>query len=353
MKNLYVLSLLIVIAGTISAQSYNNPESAVYDPVNDQYLISNAGNGTIVAADVNSHSLSNFITTGLNTPKGMTVANGNLYVADVNQVHIISLSSGSITQSVSITDAQQLDDLTANPNGDSLFITDIQADKIFYMTANGANGILSEAGSLDAPNGILFDNDNQLLGVSFISNSPIEEIDRDDGIVSFSMGTALSELDGLTQAPGGTYYVSSWDLDVVLQFPSKYSPPSATDVAVSNVTDPADIYYDSQYDVLIVPEYSANNVKFIDASVLGIDQTKEEEITIYPIPAKEQTTIHIPDKYLNQQYQATIYTLSGQKVQEYSLTQSAITISDLPAATYLVQFQLGDVVKTMKIVFAE
>ncbi|MFW6224596.1 MAG: hypothetical protein ACOC4R_02930, partial [Bacteroidota bacterium] len=264
MKKLYSLFLIIFVSTSLQSQSYSNPESAAYDHVNDQYLISNAGNGTIVAVDVNTHSVSDFVTSGLNSPKGMCVNNNMLYVTDVTKIHIIDLNTGAISQTVTITDAQQLNDITTS--GDTMYMTDMAANKIFFMTSTGAsNGLLSDSWSLDRPNGIFVDASNQLIVVSFKSHSSLQIINRANGTIDFEIGTSISDMDGLTQNPAGTYYVSSWDDDRVYHFSSITDPPSASDVAVASVDDPADIYYCAQYDKLIVPLFNDNMVNIYDA----------------------------------------------------------------------------------------
>ncbi|MCF8218818.1 MAG: T9SS type A sorting domain-containing protein [Bacteroidales bacterium] len=352
MKKLYFILSLIFISGMLSAQNYNNPESAVYDHVNDQYLISNAGNGTIVAADVNSYSLSSFISSGLTSPKGMCIANDMLYVTDETQVHAISLSSGSISQSIPITGAQGLNDITTN--GDTLFISDMQGNKIFYLTIGTySSDILSEANALDSPNGILFDQNGDLVVVSFVSYSPLQIVDRVDGYMAFSMGTGISNMDGITQDASGSYYISSWDEDAVFQFNSLSSPPSNSDIVVANTSDPADIYYDTQYDVLIVPEFNNNNVKFIEANSLGVNQQNKEKIKVYPVPGDKNVSVTIPGRYLNKNYSAKIFTTSGKLVQERELTKSEMQISGLAAGSYIIEFKLGQETKTDKFIITD
>lgn len=352
MKKLYFILALIFISSTLAAQSYNNPESAVYDHVNDQYLISNTGSGTIVAADVNSHSLSNFITSGLNSPKGMCVENDMLYVADQTQVHAIDLNSGSISQSISIQDAQGLNDITSN--GDTLFISDMKADKIFSLTVNGYDDdLLSEANALDSPNGVLINQNGELVVVSFVSNAPLETINRPDGYISFSMGTGISDMDGITQDASGTYYLSSWDADAVFKFTSLSSPPTTNEIVVANTSDPADIFYDDQYDVLIIPEFNKNNVKFISAGSFGIDQNNKEKINVYPVPGDKNVTVNIPERYLNKDYTAQIYTTSGKLVQKQKLTETEMKITGLTPGTYIINFKLGQATKTQKFIITD
>ncbi|MFW6019782.1 MAG: T9SS type A sorting domain-containing protein [Bacteroidales bacterium] len=352
MKKLYFIFSLILISGTLTAQSYDNPESAVYDHINDQYLISNAGNGTIVAADVSSYSLSSFISSGLTSPKGMCIANDMLYVTDETQVHAISLNNGSISQSISISGAQGLNDITTN--GDTLFISDMQADKIFYLTISGySDDVLSEASALDSPNGILFDQNGDLVLVSFTSSASFQIVNRVDGYMEFSMGTGISDMDGITQDASGTYYLSSWDEDAVFAFNSLSSPPTVDDIVVANTSDPADIYYDDEYDVLIIPEFNNNDVKFIEANSLGVKQNNKEQIRVYPVPGDKNVTINIPDRYLNKEHTAQIFTTAGKLVQKKELTKTEMEISGLAAGTYIIEFKLGEETKTEKFIITD
>lgn len=352
MKKLSTLIFLFLLSLSLLAQSYDSPESAVYDPVNNQYLISNATGGTIVAADVNSHSLSAFISSGLNSPKGMFVTNNMLYVTDVNKVHIINLSSGSISQSVTITDAQHLNDITGN--SDTVFMTDMQASKVFYMTTNGAgNGLVSDSWSLDTPNGILLDANNDLIVVSFVSNSPLQKIQRTSGTVIFEMGTAISDMDGITQDASGTYYVSSWNSDAVYHFSSVMSPPTSGDKAVKTANDPADIYYDDQNDVLVVPLFTDNNVLFIDANTLGVEEPTKDEINAYPTPGKHTVYFNIPDEHIKPANQMKVFTMDGKLLETKPLDKSKMEVSGLPAGTYIVKFKLENDVRTERIIISE
>lgn len=356
MKKLCFFFLMVFISGALIAQSYDNPEGAIYDHVNDQYLISNSGSGSILAADPGTYDLSNYISSGLNTPKGMCISGDNLYVADGNQVHIIDLNSSSISQSVTFSNAQELADATAN--NDSVFITDVQADLIFYMSTNGSDtSILSNSWSLNKPNGILLDANNKLLVVSFKSNAPFQIINRDDGTVD-ETGTGIDNFFGLTQSANGDYYLSAWHQGAVYTFTDVNSPPLYHDnanIAVSGAicNEPSFIYFCDQNDLLIVPCGSDDEVHFFDAATLGIDNHSKERIVASPNPGAKTVNIRIPERYINPENYADVYSLQGNHIKRFKLDRSQIRIKGLPAASYIVKFELGTETQTQKIIITE
>ncbi|MBK7297262.1 MAG: hypothetical protein IPI91_11730 [Flavobacteriales bacterium] len=51
MRQLFTLSFATLVALSLNAQSLTSPESVEYDPAYNRYLVSNSGDGTIVARD--------------------------------------------------------------------------------------------------------------------------------------------------------------------------------------------------------------------------------------------------------------------------------------------------------------
>lgn len=351
MQKIITILSFVLIPGLLFAQSYDKPESAVYDPVNDQYLISNKGSGEILAADKTTHNLSNYITSGLDKPQGMCIENNKLYVADVDQVHIIDLNSDSVSQSVSIPNSTALNDVTSD--GDSILISDRQEDKIFSMSTDGSGtGVTCSSWSLDKPNGILYDSNGDLLVVSFVDNSPIQKINRASATVGFQKGTQLSKLDGLTQDPSGTYYVSSWASDAVYEFQDTLNTPTPSDKVVTGVVDPADIYYDGQHDVLVVPNFTDNSVDFIDKNAFGVDENRKEAINIYPNPTDKNVYIEIPNQYINNESMGMLYSTDGRLVRNFKLEEN-YTLSELTPGIYILQLELAEKTNTQKVIITE
>ena len=109
--NFKFLSILLlfcnIIVYTTLAQSYFSPESAVFDQTNNRYIISNAGTGmtggNLVAIDRNTLAVSNYVTTGLNSPKGLCIIGDSLYTTNVDNIKVINFFSNSKFAEIFIT----------------------------------------------------------------------------------------------------------------------------------------------------------------------------------------------------------------------------------------------------------
>ena len=74
--------ITLLVTNIIFAQAYNIPRSAVYDAANDRYLISNMGDGDIIAAPrLNPENLSFFNQGAAASIRGMTIVDNVLYAA--------------------------------------------------------------------------------------------------------------------------------------------------------------------------------------------------------------------------------------------------------------------------------
>ncbi len=345
MKKLNLAFLIVTMAsGFVFSQSYDFPESVVYDHVNGQYLVSNSGNGTIVASDLNNN-LSDFISSGLNSPKDMHIGGNSLFVTDGNDVHIIDLSSATITQTVTVIGAQELTGITGN--SDSLFVVDFQGDKIYYVSTDGTEqDLLSDSWTLDHCYSILLDHMNRLIVISNRPNSAMQFIKRDDGTVDFNMGTGLSNLSGIVQSAANDYYMATQSKDAVYRFTDPTNPPLYHDdaevvVAEGFCSDPGFIYFCDVNNVLAVPSGPDNTVHFISADHLSVNEPMKDEVVIAPNPGGENVTIHVPAAYVQEGNYAEVYTLAGQRVHTLALTQDEVHLSGLPAGVYMVRFTIN------------
>ncbi|MCG8698473.1 MAG: hypothetical protein MI922_10500, partial [Bacteroidales bacterium] len=93
MKTL-ITTVLISLAFVINAQSYNQPESMVFDANNDRYFVSNKKGNTIVI--LKDGKLTDFVTTGLNGPKGLLIHDNTLITINNTFVAGYKLSDGSL-----------------------------------------------------------------------------------------------------------------------------------------------------------------------------------------------------------------------------------------------------------------
>lgn len=206
--SLMIVSLLLpLLVG--AAIDYNNPESVVYDAANDQYLVSNKGDGSIIArspADV----LSYFSQGASSSIRGLTIMNNTLYAAGDEGVMAFDLSNGQKTSTIAITERDFLNDITSDVAG-NLYVSDnariYKVDPITktystVITTDGANGLLFD----EANNRLLFTDE----GPVGFDGSYISAIDMVTTNVTNLVSHTFKWLDGLTRDGDGNYYVSSW-----------------------------------------------------------------------------------------------------------------------------------------------
>lgn len=208
-----IIALFVSMSTTnfVFAQTYNGPESAIYDPTGDQWLISNWNDGKIIAR-ANDGSLTYFNQDASIASAGMAIVGNTLYVAgqksDGSQALFgIDMTTGAVINTTVFVNGFS-SDVTADAAG-NVYVSDL--DKIYQVDpAAQTYSTIYNGGSL---NGVLFDDaNNRLLFTddSPISGSQIMALDMTTMTASVLVATTFGGLDGLTVDQNGNYYVSSW-----------------------------------------------------------------------------------------------------------------------------------------------
>ena len=275
---------------------FASPESALYDPVADLYLISNV-NGGLMDADGNGF-ISRLAPDGtvmdlkwiaggtsnvtLDAPKGMALVGDTLFVADVNVVRSFDRKSGQPLGKVAIVSASFLNDVAAAPDN-TLYVSDSGfanvkglsvpqkngADTIYTLDARGVVGVLVKGAELGQPNGLLADAEGvwvanlagQILRVSKQGQQKV-------------VATLPPGLDGLALTEAGKLIVSSWQTSTVYAGspPGFAAPggvsapggdaasPGAFEPAIADLESPGDLTYDPKRHQLVVPLFKQNAV---------------------------------------------------------------------------------------------
>jgi hypothetical protein len=283
----FISILFSIISVNILAQSFNSPESAVYDPSSGRYLISNAGTGTtggsIVAYDPVSQVISSYVETGVNSPKGLCLVNDTLFVTDVTSVKGFNVATGNNVFDVSIATSNFLNDITADDH--NLYLSDNGSSRIYVLNRfNQESYVLIQSPLVTSPNGLYYDAaNNRLIAVSFvISNSPVLSIDVVTGLVDTITDTSLGQLDGLTMDNDGNYYVSSWSSNSVYRFDHAFAN---TPVEIATGYDgPADIYFNTYRSEIAVPNWNSSTLEFIPVVNSIVNNSNPYSIKLYPNP---------------------------------------------------------------------
>ena len=261
---------------------FQTPESVAYDDQNDRYLVSNI-NGNPGEADNNGYIslvspdgkiiLEKFIAGGVNkvqlsAPKGTAIANGNLYVSDINAVRIFDLKTGAPKGEVKIPGATFLNDVDADASG-KVYVSDTGVkvgakgpeptgtDAIYVFDKSNKVKTLVKDKSLEKPNGVYAGDKSGLWVVTF--GAPhLYRLD-DKGKKQDETTIPAGQLDGIIKN-GDDIYVSSWETSSVY----KGKVGGTWTVVIPNVKAPADIGLDTKRKRILVPLFLDNAIEAYD-----------------------------------------------------------------------------------------
>jgi hypothetical protein len=261
MKRLLTLLCFVTFAVSLYAQ-YDSPESTVWDSKNKRYYISNAGSGTIVQwTDGTVKTFAN----GLIQPKAMIILDSTLYVCDYTHIKTYNINTAQIIDDVTVPGATFMNDMCVDTAG-NFYITETYDNSIIkYTRKTKSYAKISLKGSIDKPNGIIYDT-TRLIIVSYRAKSPIQAISLKDYQVTTIKTTNIDLMDGIQKDGKGNVYFSAWFNNTtgsgkVFKMKDDFTGDSV--VAVSNLDGPADIFYNQETDTLVIPCMNGSSVIFI------------------------------------------------------------------------------------------
>jgi sugar lactone lactonase YvrE len=264
----------------VTLKDMQTPESAFYDAKADVYLVSNINgspaaaddNGYIVRAAPDGSKVEKWIEAGkkgvkLDAPKGLGIANGTLYVADISRVRMFDATSGRPKGEVALAGATFANDVATAPDG-RVFVSDsgikfgdkgpepTHTDAVWAIEKGKAKAI-AKGDELGHPNGLLWANDKAggKLWVVTFGSGEIYSLDKDgkrQDVQKLPKGT----LDGIVSL-GDSFLVSSWEAAGVF----KGKPGGEWTQVWSGLTAPADIGLDVKRNLVLVPRFQDNMVE--------------------------------------------------------------------------------------------
>ena len=284
------------------------PESVLYDPQADVYIVSNI-DGSPLAKDDNGF-LSRVAPTGevrvtrwvngrraeveLNAPKGMALQGDTLYVADIDVVRRFDRQTGAPRGLIEIPGATFLNDLAAGPDG-SLFVSDsgfgpkgnTGTDAVWRVAPDPKRGLagpvvhqIVAGADLAHPNGLAVTGRKAAAGSSGAGGA----WDLTVWVVSFGGDTLRAfgprgeprgvarlpagGLDGLVvldgSPRGGTFLVSSWKAQAVFRGTLQGGKLVGTFQPIfEHLRAPADIGWDTKRQRLLVPRFEEDAVQVL------------------------------------------------------------------------------------------
>jgi sugar lactone lactonase YvrE len=256
---------------------FSHPESVLYDADNDRYLVSNINgspfdkdnNGFIsVLSPDGQNTTLKWIEGGknnvkLDAPKGLAIAKGVLYAADLTVVRMFDLKSGAPKGEVAVAGSTFLNDLASGPDG-KVYASDsgvkmganskfepTGTDAVFSIDKGHAKAI-AKSKDLGQPNGLAWTDKG--LAVCTMGATEVFRLD-DKGARQDVTKTPAGHLDGLLVL-GDTLLVTSHDASAI--FRGKLG--GTFEVALPDQKSPADIGYDTKRGRVLVPHLMDDSV---------------------------------------------------------------------------------------------
>jgi sugar lactone lactonase YvrE len=261
----------------------STPESVLYDPNDDTYIVSNI-DGKPLEADgkgfLSKLGPDGKVTTlkwieggknkvTLNAPKGLGLVGDTLYVSDLDTVRMFDRKTGAPMGEVKVPGATFLNDVATS--GDKVYVSDTGmkagaggkfeptgTDAVYSIDKTKKLVTVAKSKDLGNPNGLFVD-EKQAIWVVTFGTGEIYSLDV-AGKKSGAQKLPKGMLDGILILPGGDFLVSSWDAQMVY----RGKPGGEFKVAVEDVKSPADIGWDSKRSRLMVPLFEANEVRVYD-----------------------------------------------------------------------------------------
>ncbi len=251
-------SVLIDDSGLVLISNINGKP---LDADNNGFISAYAG----ATGKVNSHKWieggKNKVT--LNAPKGMAIAKGVLYVADIDTVRLFDSKSGAPKGDLKIAGATFLNDVAAGPDG-KIYVSDSglkASDKGFegtgtdavYVLEGGKSRAIAKSSDLGRPNGLVATDKG--IWVNTFGSGEIYRLDA-KGQKQDVMKPPAGALDGLALV-GDTLYVSSWESGSVYR--AKIGGTFET--VLTGLKAPADFAFDKKNSWLVVPWFMDSKVE--------------------------------------------------------------------------------------------
>ena len=186
----------------ISSEGFCEPETVL--PLPDRtLLVSNvcnfatAGDGYLSLLTVDGDMLQKEHVTGLDSPLGMALHQGQLFVVDTNRVRVFSWPEGSPLRSIALH-TRVANDIAVADDG-QLFVTDTAAGKVIQVNAAGTASELLDGREFPGANGIAVRGQELWVG-----GVRLWRVDLEIGQVETIGPDWLADIDGIEFEEDGT-----------------------------------------------------------------------------------------------------------------------------------------------------
>lgn len=233
------------------------PESVLFDAENKVLYVSNIdgqpggrdGKGAVGKVGLDGKIIAAEWISGLNAPKGMGLYKNKLYVSDLNEVVVIDIKKGTITEKIIVPDAVFLNDITIDNKG-TIYVSDSRTFKV-HKIENGTVFLLVD--KLQGPNGLLAIKDGLLI----LDRGSLLKMTNDGQLSKLADGMDPAT-DGIEMVKEKEYIVSCWG-GIMYYVYANGNKTTLLDTR-NNKMNSADIGYDTKSKIVYVPTFYRNTV---------------------------------------------------------------------------------------------
>lgn len=231
-------------------------ESVLYDDATGTIYVSNIGGmdpqakdkkGSIAIIDKDGKIVNPVWVGGLNSPKGMAISDGKLYVTDIDELVEIDIATAKVSNTWEVEGAVFLNDVAAH-NG-TVFFTDMNTGRV-HSYVDGTISTVSEGHP--SINGIAVAGDGTIYG---LDGSGLK-MWHSDG-TSMVVNPNVTGGDGLIILGDGHFVASRWSGEIWFASAEGESKMLDTKSTESNT---ADIGYNAADKIVYVPTFFKNKV---------------------------------------------------------------------------------------------
>jgi DNA-binding beta-propeller fold protein YncE len=306
-----VLAILCWFACVADAQNLlSNPESIEYDFHSNLYFVSNWGDGNII--QINESGQQSIFYSGFPRLAGLYKYGNILYVAANLDPYVgvygLNTGTGQMVAEIPIPGTGLMNDITSDTSG-NLYVTDFYDSKIYKIRLSDYSVSLFIDSGLSYPNGIIFDARYNRLVTACQGNLsyPIKAISLTDLTVSVLVYTYYTGVDGLAFDNEYRLYFSTWQTNCVYRYDSSFA--NEPELVSDGYNGPADIYINKLSNLLCVPDFYNDTIKFV--------QLYPSAISEEPIPTKFILAQNYPNPFNNR------------TIIRYSLPEPAVVTIDI------------------------
>lgn len=270
MKKIFLFSIAVILFTIASAQHQlvklwstdtilKVPESVLFDGKNNVLYVTNIdgqpwandGKGSVGKVGLDGKIIAVDWVSGLQAPKGMGLYKNKLYVADLTELVVIDVTTGTVIERIVVEGAGGLNDVSADENG-TVYVTDSRARRVYEVKDSKASMLLDST-KLKGPNGIL----KHKGSLYVLDAGGMYRMEKDGSLTKLAEGME-GGTDGIEHVDRGDYIVSTWG-GVVYYVNADGTKQVLLDGREQKINS-ADIGYDAAKRIVYIPTFWKNSV---------------------------------------------------------------------------------------------